>query len=71
MYSAKLRSNLQNGLCFGGKIERILRLVIVQPLESIPIVEESRSTSPAIRDYAVKPPIQPAWKVRLIFITMD
>src|SRR5439155_2487651 len=48
--AAQFRPNLQNGLCFRSKIERVLGLVIVQALQSVAIVEQRRRTSMAIRD---------------------
>src|ERR1035441_2776914 len=67
----QFRANLQNGLCFRGKIEPVLGLVIVESLQSEAVVEQGCSTLAAIHHEAVKAPIQPFREFRFVFIPMN
>ena len=69
---ASLRPNLQDGLGFRGEVEAVIRLVIIDALHPIAIVEERCRSANAIRQQSLERPIQFGEKMSgIFFVQMD
>ena len=69
--SAEFWTHRQNRLGFGSEIESVLRLVVVNPVHPIPVVEKHRSPAVPICQKSVKPSVQTCRKRSVLFIEVN
>jgi len=68
---AQLWAHFEDCLCFCRKVKSVFRFVVINPLQSVSVIEERHRTPRTVGDQAVKPAIQSLGKVRLLFISMN
>jgi len=71
IHCAQLGSHFQDCFGFGREIKRVFCFVIIEALQSKPIIEEHRRTARAIGEKTVKSAVQALREIRLLFRPMD
>src|SRR2546422_11735719 len=61
----------EDRLGFRGEVEGFLRLMVVNPVHPVPVVEERRRSAGPVRHESVEPSIQSGWEAGVLFIEMD
>ena len=67
----ELGPHRQDRLRFRGEIEGVLRLVIVDPVHPVPIVEQRRRSTRPVRQESVEPSVQSRRKGMVILVEVD
>ena len=67
----QLRPNRKDGLGFCRKVEGVRRLVEVEPVHPVSVIEKERLALPPVNQKSVEPSIQARRKLRIFFIKVN
>src|SRR5207245_3774188 len=67
----ELGTDRENRLRFRGEIQGLLRLVVVDPVHAVPVVEERQRSAGPVREEAMKSSVQSRRKRGVFFVQVN